>query len=190
MNRVEYYHPWGLWARLDCNAEINAEVIGPLLVLRVGDHPRYSGPSHRELTIGMRQLSYKLFTAGTQVFYRVLSNYVPCDTENALSKWGWGLDTTPSESDYQQAEHDSLCIATASCSDDNDVISRELGGKWFEKFQYGFTTDEESTDEEFTTEESANGDSTDLQNIEEEPEPVVPRIRWARHTGIRPSRRS
>ena len=173
MNRVEYYHPWGFWARLDCHANVNIEVMGvPLLVLRFADHPNYSGPSHKELTIGMRQLSYKLFHARIQVLYRVLSNYVPCDTDNTFAKWGWGLDTLPSESDYQQAEHDSYCIARSSFTDDDDIISHELGGKWFMKDGYGVSTDEES------------GASTDEESMEpasspvEEPQPVR-KTRWA-----------
>ncbi|KJA14688.1 hypothetical protein HYPSUDRAFT_208472 [Hypholoma sublateritium FD-334 SS-4] len=102
----------------------------------------------------MRQLSYKLFHTHTKVFYRVLSDYVPCDTENAFSKWGWGLDSTPTESDYQQAEHDSLCIATASCFDKNDIISPELGGRWFAKDGYAVsTTDEESSSSDSNDEE-------------------------------------
>lgn len=28
MNKVEYYHPWGLWNQFDCYAEINVELIG------------------------------------------------------------------------------------------------------------------------------------------------------------------
>ncbi|KJA14755.1 hypothetical protein HYPSUDRAFT_208435 [Hypholoma sublateritium FD-334 SS-4] len=171
MNKVEFYHPWGFWNQFDCHAQINVKLIGPLLVLRFGDHPPYSGPSHKELTIGMRQLSYKLFHTRTKVLYRVLSDYVPCDTENVFSKWGWGLDTTPSESDYQQAEDDSLRIAIASCRDVDDIISRELGGKWFFKDGYAVSSsDEGSTNDE---------DSPDSDVTNEEPEPISePANRW------------
>ena len=176
MNKVEFYHPWGFWNQFDCHAEINVAVIGQLLILRFGDHPSYSGVNHQELTTGLRELTYKLFTTpDLKVLYRVLADYMPHDTEGVLSKWGWGLDTTPSELDYEQAEYDSMRIALASCLDQNDIISVILGGKWFLKDGYGRAVapapEDLTTDEEFT-------DSDDT-HVESQP---VERKRWRKRS--------
>lgn len=175
MNKVEFYHPWGFWNQFDCHAEINVAVIGPLLILRFGDHPTYSGPNHQELTTGLRELAYKLFTTPhLNVLYRVPADYMPRDTEGVLSKWGWGLDVTPSESEYEQAEYDSMRIALVSCLDQDDIISVILGGKWFLKDGYGRPVVPESEDstaeEEFT---DPNGTHVEAQPVE--------RKRWRKY---------
>lgn len=138
VSRVQYYHPWGWWATLDCEKYIDATLIGPLLILRHGDHPEAG--LHLEQTIGMRELSYQLFNARTQNFYIVLpeETFIP-DTYNALSRFGWGMKTSVTDEEFKEAEYDSLVIALASWAPLTkrltclvDRISWELGGVHFE----------------------------------------------------------
>ena len=135
--RIEYYHPWGWWARLDCEKEINTSVCGPLLILRYGDHPEAG--LHQEQTIGMRELSYNLFHAGSENFYIVLPEgiFIP-DTNNALHKFNWQVETPVSLEEIKQVEYDTQVIAMASCTliggrmkDIIDRVSWELGGDHF-----------------------------------------------------------
>ncbi len=139
---VEYYHPWGWWARLDCEKEIDTALHGPLLILRHGNHPTEVG-LHRERTIGMRELSYKLFHAESKNFYLVLPEGICMpDTDNALPKFSWEVPHPVSREDIKQAEYDSHVIAMASfrlfgrrMKDITDRVSWELGGVHFKGWQ-------------------------------------------------------
>ena len=132
--RIEYYHPWGWWARLDCKKEIDTALCGPVLILRYGDHP--DAGLHQEQTIGMRELSYHLFHARSENFYIVLpeETFIP-DTNNALPKFNWQMTTPVSLKEVAEAEYDSKVIALTSCTfietrmlDLIDRVSWELGG--------------------------------------------------------------
>lgn len=134
--QVQFYHPWGLWATMDCEKEIDAAVCGPLLILRFGDHP--DAGLHLELTIGLRELSYQLFHAGSENFYIVLpkETFIP-DSNNAMSRFGWGLNTPVSFKEFEEAESDSRLIALCTCSCLHDIISWELGGAVHFRGRYG-----------------------------------------------------